>query len=282
MGIGHRVRDGEEKPEPRRDVEPARVAVGVDMLALYVLQHEVRLTGRGHAGIDEPGDVRVRQPGQDGPLTPEPFLPALTDEPKVEELDRRAPLVAAVGAAREPDRAHAAKAQGRLEPPGIDDLAGQGSGFARGRVLQVTLSRDRLAFLEETGQLREESRIVPRERLEPGGPLRRRDLQPLVQPVAERHPTAIIDRGHSRSPPRERHPTGGGPSTGTLSVRPSNAARARWGPHLNGRPPMGAPQTAARRAAPGTRVGDVGKPGGRGDRALVGSSQWTFRSRSRN
>ena len=77
VGVG--VRDGrlhvQEQADALLDAEALVVAEAIDVLAVDVLEHQVRLTGARHPGVDQPGDVRVRQPGEDRPLALEPGLP---------------------------------------------------------------------------------------------------------------------------------------------------------------------------------------------------------------
>ena len=81
--IGVRVRDGrqhvEEQPHARLDVEAAVVAVAIDVLALDVLEHEIRLPAGGDAGVDQPRDVRVREAREDAAFAPEALLAVAAD-----------------------------------------------------------------------------------------------------------------------------------------------------------------------------------------------------------
>ena len=86
------------------------VAVAVDGLTVDVLEDEIRLARRRHARIDEARDVRVRDPGEDVAFAPEPLLAGAAHQRDVQQLDRRAPLEAAVAALGQPDAAHPALA----------------------------------------------------------------------------------------------------------------------------------------------------------------------------
>ena len=61
--VAVRVRDRgehvEEQPHARFDVETALLRIAIDALAVDVLEHEVRLTARRDAGIDQLRDVRM-------------------------------------------------------------------------------------------------------------------------------------------------------------------------------------------------------------------------------
>ena len=67
--VGVRVGDGrlhvEKQADARVDAEPLLVAEAIDVPAVDVLEHEVRLAGARDAGVDEPGDVRMREPRED-------------------------------------------------------------------------------------------------------------------------------------------------------------------------------------------------------------------------
>ena len=88
----------------------AFVAVRVDVPALDELEHEVRLAGVRDAGVDQPGDVRMGEPREDGALAPEALFAAAADQRGVEQLDRDLAFEAAVAARRQPHAAHAAVA----------------------------------------------------------------------------------------------------------------------------------------------------------------------------
>ena len=74
VGVRDRRQHVEEQADARLDAEPLVVAVAIDVLAVDVLEHQVGLPGARHAGVDQPGDVRVRQPGEDRALAAEPRL----------------------------------------------------------------------------------------------------------------------------------------------------------------------------------------------------------------
>ena len=50
------------------DAEALFVAVPIDVAAVDVLEHEIRLARRRDAGVDQPRDVRMREPRQDACL----------------------------------------------------------------------------------------------------------------------------------------------------------------------------------------------------------------------
>ena len=109
-----RVLDGgadlPKEPQPGRSVEPVRVAVVDDRLPLDVLHREVRPAVRRAAAIEEAGDERMLEAGQDLPLVTEPPHDAVGVHPALEHLDRDALLERVVVADAEVDGAHAAVA----------------------------------------------------------------------------------------------------------------------------------------------------------------------------
>src|SRR5690606_20483195 len=78
MDDGVAVREGDsvayiqEEPEPRLDIEAARVAPLGDRRALDVLHHQVRRLVGGDAGVEEPRDVLVLETGEDALFLTEP------------------------------------------------------------------------------------------------------------------------------------------------------------------------------------------------------------------
>ena len=107
-----RVADGgehlEHEPDPIVARELAAGGEDVDALALDVLQHEVRLTAAAHARVEQARDPGMGEPREHRALAAESLLADRSQEREVEQLDRRASLEPAVGAAREPHGAHAA------------------------------------------------------------------------------------------------------------------------------------------------------------------------------
>ncbi len=109
--VGMRMSNGrehvEEQTQARLDVEVLAVAVTVDLLALDVLEHEIGLTRRRYARVDQTRNVRMCKAGQNAALAPEALFPGTADEAGVQELQCRLPLEAPVAAPGEPDIAHA-------------------------------------------------------------------------------------------------------------------------------------------------------------------------------
>ena len=65
---------GRKQPETGLDAQPLLVAIAVDALTVDMLEDEIGLAGWRHAGVDEVRDVRMGEPGEDGPFAPEPVL----------------------------------------------------------------------------------------------------------------------------------------------------------------------------------------------------------------
>ena len=107
-----RVLDGfehvQEQAEPGVHVQPVLVAIAIDGQPLHVLEHEIRLTRRRHARVEEPGDVGMREPREDVAFALEPLLAGAPHERHVQQLDGRVSREAAVAALRQPDAAHPA------------------------------------------------------------------------------------------------------------------------------------------------------------------------------
>ena len=101
----------EKQAQARTDIETLGVAVDVDRLALDVLEHEVRLTRVGDAGVDQSRDVRMRKSREEAALATKAFLARSAYQGRVQELDGYPAFEAPVAATREPDTAHPALAE---------------------------------------------------------------------------------------------------------------------------------------------------------------------------
>ncbi len=126
VGVRHRRQDVEKHANTIAHTQPLAVAVRIDRLAGDVFQHEIRLADRRHAGIDDPGDLGVRQAAEDASFAREPRFAGAADERGVQQLDGDPAVVAPVGALGQPHAAHAAVAD-RLDQPVRAQLqSGQG------------------------------------------------------------------------------------------------------------------------------------------------------------
>ena len=197
VGVRHGGEDVEEEPDAGLDVEGPALAPAVDRLALDVLEHEVRLAGRGDAGVEELGDVGVFQPRQDRGLAAEAGGPRRAQERGGEELDRGHPLEVAVDSPRQPDAAHPAGAERLDQRIGAEDLsheAGLGEQVLR-VVLQVLLVAQGALFSEEQLEVRGERGVCAREVGEIPLPLLDGELERLVEVGADEPPALAL---HSR------------------------------------------------------------------------------------
>ena len=79
-------------------IKPRVIAVRVEVQALDEFEHEIRLAGVRDAGIDQAGNVRMRQPREDRALAAESLFAAAADERRVQQLDRHLSFVAAITA----------------------------------------------------------------------------------------------------------------------------------------------------------------------------------------
>ena len=125
MRVGHGRQHVEEQANALLDAQARFVAVGVEVPALDELEHQVGLARVGHAGVDQPGDVRMGEPREDGAFAPEALFTAAADQRGVQQLDRDLALEAAVAARGQPHAAHAAVADRRFQRVGADRDAGQ-------------------------------------------------------------------------------------------------------------------------------------------------------------
>ena len=98
VGVGVRDRrlDVEKQADARLDGEPLLVAEAIDVAAGDVFEHQVGLSRARDAGVDEPGDVRMREAREDGAFALEALLAAAADQRGVQQLQRRLTLEAAV------------------------------------------------------------------------------------------------------------------------------------------------------------------------------------------
>jgi hypothetical protein len=85
--------------------------MAVDGLAVHQLQHQVGLAAGGDAGVEQPRDVRVRQPRQDAAFALEALAGLGAVKPPVHQLDGGLAFVAAVAAPRQP---HSNRTSGAL------------------------------------------------------------------------------------------------------------------------------------------------------------------------
>jgi hypothetical protein len=128
------------------------IAVLVNALAVDVFENEIRLACFGDPGVDEFGDVWIRQESEDSTFAAEAAFAGLAEEGDVEELQCDGALKPAVDAPRKPDASHSALANVRLDAKGADDLAGE---CGRGRrkidaaALEKSVGRQEIVLVEK-------------------------------------------------------------------------------------------------------------------------------------
>ncbi len=106
--ILHRAAHRGKQLEPARNGETVRVAIGVEVLAIDVLHHEVGQTFFGCSAIQQRGDVRMRERGENLPLVAKARDDEFRAHPALDDLDRNLLVVRLVHAFGEVHRAHSA------------------------------------------------------------------------------------------------------------------------------------------------------------------------------
>ena len=114
------VEDLQKQPDALIAREVMRLDVLIDRSAIDVLEYEIRLTARAHAGVEQSRDSRMCELRENRPLAAKACLPRGRHEREIEELHRRASFEAAIGSAREPYGAHAAVAERTFERIGAE------------------------------------------------------------------------------------------------------------------------------------------------------------------
>jgi hypothetical protein len=114
----HRVEHLQKEPDARLACERMRPHVVVDLHAVDVFEHEIRLATRADTRIEQTSDPRMRETREHGALAPKTCLTPGRDEREIEQLDGSVSLECAIHSARQPDGAHAAAAQWALERVG--------------------------------------------------------------------------------------------------------------------------------------------------------------------
>lgn len=137
--------------------------------AVDVFHHEIRLTVRGVAAVEQARDIGMVEVGEDLPLAPH-SIGRITGRDAAQQLDRDAPFERIVDALGEEHRAHAAAADLAHEAPGPEPLLQRRDRHARGRLAQSTGHAAVVAFLGRRERERFAlERFVVVERSEQGG-----------------------------------------------------------------------------------------------------------------
>ena len=130
-----RGEDLQEQLQASVDPQPSRIGPGGDVLARNPLHRQVRLPAVD-AGVVEPRDVRVLEPGEDVPLAGEALRHLAATRVQERKLQRDVPAERAVVPAGEPHLAHPPGAQQLHQHVRAEPLAGsvdRGRGEHRGR-----------------------------------------------------------------------------------------------------------------------------------------------------
>ena len=150
VGVGDGLGDGAKQPQPLAEAEAALVAILRDGLAVDELHREVGLAFGRDATVEESGDVRVLEAGEDLALLQEAAEDLVAAHARPDQLERDPLLELPVGALGEVDRAHPAlpeRADDAVRPhrlPGFEgglrrgplDVLDEGGGPVRRRVVE--------------------------------------------------------------------------------------------------------------------------------------------------
>ena len=205
--VRHRVQHVQHQVQPRGQRQVVRGAELVDGQARHVFQHQVGLAGPGGgqvAGVEQPRDVRVRQPRHDAALAREALGAGGREQPGVEELDRHLGLEAAVGALRQPDAAHAAAADLAHQRVRAHGLAGQPGRWRQGRGLQEAAVVQARELVEPGRQFGRQCGVVGLQGRQARRALGGRQVQQRVEQRRQHLPACAVHRArrHQRSATR--------------------------------------------------------------------------------
>jgi len=120
VGMADRVADLLEHAQPLVQRRALVAAVVGDRLAFDVFQRQVRQAVAGHAGVEQAGDVGMRQAREDLPFAGEAGAQVGVGQARAQQLQRDAALIEPIGARGQPDLAHAAFAEQALQPVAAD------------------------------------------------------------------------------------------------------------------------------------------------------------------
>ena len=123
MRVAHRIEHLQEQHHALAQAQAARVAPAIDGLALDAFHHEVRFAVAADAAVEQDGDVRMLQAGQDLPFAQETFARRGRIGAGADQLERRPLRVRTIAALDRVHRAHAAVADGADDPPCADRAA---------------------------------------------------------------------------------------------------------------------------------------------------------------
>ncbi len=197
--VGVRVRDGrqdvEEQADAGLDAKRPIVAVLVDVPAGDVLEHQVRLSGARDAGVDQPGNVGMREAGKDGPFPLEAFSAGASDQLGVEQLDRRLTFESAVVPRRQPHAAHAAAADRLHQGVGADARAFERHRAAQhaAAVVEEALGVEHPMLLEQGLEIVRDRGVVRPQRCQPRVAVGRGERQCVIEVRAQAMPAPAVE-----------------------------------------------------------------------------------------
>ncbi len=121
-----------EEVQASLEAEALLLAVVDDGPAVDALHHQVRVTILIDAAVEEAGDARIVEAGEDLALGEQPVAQARARVHAEDELDRGLGLVLPVGPPRAVDHAHATLAEDLHQLPGAEPLTETGLGIPAG------------------------------------------------------------------------------------------------------------------------------------------------------
>ncbi len=192
--LGHRRQHVQHQAQAGRHRQRHALAVLVDGLAVDVLEHQVGLRAVGRdAGVEQAGDVRVRQPREDAAFALEARRVAMPEQAGAQELDRHLAFVAAVGAACQPHGAHAAVADLAHQRVRADRLSVEAGGLGQRRRLHELAALDGWQVLQHRANRVGEHRVLGAQLGQAHGALVVRKVQQFVEQRREPAPGFLAD-----------------------------------------------------------------------------------------
>jgi hypothetical protein len=204
MRVRDCIRHLREQPQARIHIELSIAAMLVDGLAFNVLEREIRLAIRSETRIVQMRNIRVIQRRENFPLARHPLRQAGSAPDSMRQFERNRATDEAVGALRQPDRAHAAATEFTYQSVRTDNvsrLVDAGAGLRQLAVnefqfrqgVEEAVGLDLPGSCQQLAQMRLE-RIEPRsEGADPLLALRGRLIERCIQQLAQLRPGIRID-----------------------------------------------------------------------------------------
>ncbi len=242
VGVGDRAGDLQHEPDDGACVESLRRDPRVDRLPVHEFHRQERLARRRHAGVVQPGDVRVLEPRQDVALARQPFGQPRPVRHTDWQLEGDGAIEDAIRTLGHPHDGLAPTGQQPYQPVGADDHARLerlcrcadlvGVDLEGGERVEEGLERGRVELVQHHLQTRLEGVVIGREPVEPRRAFGRRHgqgfvdesvqrAQPVeVESIAHRSISASISRARSQSRRTVRSVTPSA-AAASLSVMPA-------------------------------------------------------------